>query len=85
MSKQDTRGLSECHLGKHLRIQLTSGEVEDVVALELAVCDPPEPCCGLTYRLIRASEGSTSKTEGSVYWTGFNTIETFRIIGDIGS
>jgi hypothetical protein len=74
--------LRDYHLGKRLRMQLSTGEVEDVVALELTVCDPPEPCCGLTYRLIRASEDSTSKTEGSVYWTGFSNIENFRIIGD---
>jgi hypothetical protein len=82
MSKPDTRGLSEYHLGRPLRLHLRTGEAEDVVALELTVCDPPEPCCGLTYRLIRASQPKAAKVEGSVYWTGFSNIEEFRVIGD---
>ena len=82
MSKPDTRGLSEYHVGRQLRLHLSMGEVEDVVALELTVRDPPEPCCGLTYRLIRASQHRAAKVEGSVYWTGFSNIDEFRVIGD---
>ena len=82
MSKTDTRGLSEYHLGRQLRLHLSTGEVEDVVVLELTICDSPEPCCGLTYRLIRASQHRAAKVDGSVYWTGFSNIDVFRVIGD---
>ena len=61
MAKLHTRGLTENHLGNRLRVQLATGDVEEVDALELTVCDPPEPCCGLTWP-------SEAKAEGSVYW-----------------
>jgi hypothetical protein len=82
MAKLEARGLTGEHLGKRLRVQLATGEVEEVVALELTVCDPPEPCCGLTYRLVHASKTSKAKAEGSVHWVAFDQIENFQKLGD---
>ena len=82
MAKVDTRGLTENHLGKRLLVQLATGELEEVIALELTVCDPPEPCCGLTYRMVHASRPSEAKAEGSVYWVVFDQIENFQELGD---
>jgi hypothetical protein len=82
MARPNTHGLTESDLGKRLRIQLSSGYVEEVLALELTICDPPEPCCGLTYRLIRSRPACSSKTEGSVYWIGFGEITHVSPLGE---
>ena len=78
----DTHGLCEEHIGKRLRIELSNGHVEEVSVLELTVCEKPEPCCGLTYRLLRADDGDESKKQGSVHWVGFGDIERFEVLGE---
>jgi hypothetical protein len=78
----DTRGLKDWHIGKRLRIELSSGQVEEVRALELTICEPPEACCGLTYRLLCTNRNSESKQVGSVHWVGFEDIENFQVLGD---
>jgi hypothetical protein len=78
----NTRGLREEHVGKRLRIELPLGRVEEVDLLELTVCQEPEPCCGITYRLLCANHQDESKTEGSVYWVGFGDIERFQVLGE---
>jgi hypothetical protein len=95
----DTRGFQEKHVGKRLRIELNDGQIEEIDLLELTVCEKPEPCCGITYRLIRANVIETNpinksneaeepkdvKVEGSVYWTGFGSIRSFEILGDVSA
>jgi len=76
----DTRGLREEHVGKRLRIALALGQVEEVNLLELTVCHEPEPCCGITYRLLCTSQGDEYKKEGSVYWVGFGDIKNFQVL-----
>jgi hypothetical protein len=78
----DTRGLREKHVGKRLRIELPMGQVEEVTLLELTVCQEPEPCCGITYRLLYANHRHQSKKEGSVYWVGFGDIKYFQVLGE---
>ena len=78
----DTRGLREEHVGKRLRIELPLGRVEEVELLELTVCQEPEPCCGMTYRLLCANRRDESKTEGSVYWVGFGDVNKFQVLGE---
>jgi hypothetical protein len=78
----DTRGLREEHIGKRLRIQLPHGRVEEVDLLELTICQEPEPCCGITYRLLAANHPDESKKDGSVYWVGFGDIEKFQVLGE---
>ena len=75
----DTRGLQQEHVGKRLRLILEDGEREDVRLLEVAVCDEPEPCCGIVYDLF-ATNGT--RKVGSTYWTGFDDIKTFQVLGD---
>ena len=76
----DTRGLREKHVGKRLRIALPVGQVEEVTLLELTVCQEPEPCCGITYRLLYANHHHQSKKAGSVYWVGFGDIKNFQVL-----
>ena len=78
----DTHGFKEQHIGKRLRIELASGAIEEIRLLELTVCAEPEPCCGITYRLISADHPGKSKEEGSVHWVGFGDIKSFQILGD---
>jgi hypothetical protein len=78
----DTRGLREEHVGKRLRIELIRGQVEEVNLLELTVCQEPEPCCGITYRLLSTNYRDESKKEGSVYWVGFGDIKNFQVLGE---
>lgn len=78
----DTRGLRPEHVGKRLRVELAGGEVEEVNLLELTVCPEPEPCCGITYRLLSTNQTGNGKEQGSTYWTAFSKIENFRVLGD---
>jgi hypothetical protein len=78
----DTRGLREQHIDKQLRVGLTGGEVDEIKLLELTICDPPEPCCGITYTLLSTNRSDESKEQGGTYWTAFSEIETFEVLGD---
>jgi hypothetical protein len=78
----DTRGLEERHLGKRLRIELSSGESAEICVLELTVCEEPEPCCGITYRLLLTNQCAGSKKVGFVYWVGFDEIKSFAVLGE---
>jgi len=74
----DTHGLTEAHVGKRLSVALTDGDAIGIQLLELTVCDPPEPCCGITYRLLSAEKPKASRQVGEVYWTSFNEISNFE-------
>ena len=78
----DTRGLREEHVGKQLRVELTGGEVDEIRLLELTTCEPPEPCCGITYTLLSINRRDASKEQGGTYWTAFGEIENFEVLGD---
>jgi hypothetical protein len=78
----DTRGLRQEHIGKQLRVELSGGEVDEIQLLELTICDPPEPCCGITYTLLSTNRSDANKEQGGTYWTAFSEIETFEVLGD---
>jgi hypothetical protein len=78
----DTRGLTQEHVGKHLRVELNGGERMEVLLHELTVCDRPEPCCGITYVLISTNRRDGEKEIGNAYWTGFGEIKDFAELGD---
>ena len=78
----DTKGLRQEHVGKRLRVELTSGEVDEIKLLELTICNPPEPCCGITYTLLSTNRSHASKEQGGTYWTAFREIKNFRVLGD---
>ena len=78
----DTHGLQPEHLGKRLQVELTQGEVMDVRLHELTVCDKPEPCCGITYTLLSTNRAGKDREMNSVYWTGFEEIKSFQVLGD---
>ena len=78
----DTKGLRQEHVGKHLRIELSSGEVDEIKLLDITACDPPQPCCGIIYTVISTNELAVSKTQGGTYWTAFGEIDNFRVLGD---
>ena len=63
----DTRGLSSSHIGKHLRVALTSGESMEISLHELTVCAEPEPCCGITYILLSTNLPEDRRATGSAY------------------
>jgi hypothetical protein len=77
----DTRGLRQEHVGKRLRVALAGGEIDEVDLLELTVCSEPEPCCGITYRLLWTNRSGGAKAQGEIYWTGFREIENFQVLG----
>jgi hypothetical protein len=77
----DTRGLRQEHVGKQLRVELAGGEVDEITLLELTICEPPEPCCGITYRLQSSNRSDGAKKLNEVYWTAFGEIENFRALG----
>ena len=78
----DTKGLRQDHLGKRLRVELSSGEVDEIKLLDLTACDPPQPCCGIMYTVLSTNGVDGSKTQGGTYWTAFGEIEAFRVLGD---
>ena len=78
----DTKGLHHDHVGKRLRIELISGEVDEIKLLDVTACDPPQPCCGIIYIVLSTNQSAGGKTQGGTYWTAFNEIGNFRILGD---
>ena len=78
----DTRGLHQKHVGKRLRVELSGGEVDEIELLELTICEPPEPCCGITYTVLSTNRSAGSKAQGGTYWTAFGEIENFQVLGD---
>ena len=78
----DTKGLRQDHVGKHLRVELTSGEVDEIKLLDVTACDPPQPCCGIVYTVLSTNRQTESKTEGSTRWTPFGEIANFSVLGD---
>ncbi|HXN00219.1 MAG TPA: hypothetical protein VN982_17280 [Candidatus Dormibacteraeota bacterium] len=78
----DTRGIQQSHVGKRLRVNLSSGETMEIALLELTVCENPEPCCGITYDLLSTSLPNRAKEIGGTYWTAFHEIATFQLPGE---
>jgi hypothetical protein len=78
----DTRGLNQGHVGKRMQVELADGESLDVRLHELTVCAEPEPCCGVTYVLLPTNRSGGKKDIGSAYWTAFDEIEKFEVLGD---
>jgi hypothetical protein len=78
----DTRGLGSSHIGKRLRVALTRGESMEIRLHELTVCAEPEPCCGITYILLSTNRPEDRRETGSAYWTGFEEIRDFQVLGD---
>ena len=78
----NTRGLRQEHVGKRLRVELTTGELDEIKLLDVTACDPPQPCCGIMYTVLSASQSAGSKTQGGTYWTAFGEIKNFRVLGD---
>jgi hypothetical protein len=78
----DTHGLSSSHIGKRLRVALTRGESMEIRLHELTVCEKPEPCCGITYILLSTNRPGSGRENGSAYWTGFEEIRNFQLLGD---
>ena len=75
----DTRGFTEKHVGHRLSVKLNDGETIGIQLLELTVCDPPEPCCGITYRLLSTERVKDSRQLGEVYWTPFSDVREFDV------
>ncbi|HEV2103234.1 MAG TPA: hypothetical protein VGR58_10705 [Candidatus Acidoferrum sp.] len=78
----DTRGLNSSHIGKHLRVALARGESMEIHLRELTVCAEAEPCCGITYILLSTDRPENGRENGSAYWTGFEEIREFQVLGD---
>jgi len=78
----DTKGLHHEYIGKRLRIELSSGEVDEIKLLDVTACDPPQPCCGIMYTVLSTNQSAGSKTQGGTYWTAFGEIDNFRVLGD---
>ena len=77
----DTKGLHQDHVGKRLRIELSSGEVDEIKLLDVTACDPPQPCCGIMYTVLSTNQLAKNKTQGATYWTAFAEIDNFRVLG----
>ena len=78
----DTKGLHQDHVGKRLRVQLTGGEVDEIKLLDVTACDPPQPCCGITYTVQSTNQSHSRRAPGSTHWTAFDEIRNFRVLGD---
>ena len=78
----DTRGFNQGHVGKRIRVELTGGEALEIRLHELTVCAEPEPCCGITYILLSTNRIDGKKDTGAAYWTAFDEIEKFEVLGD---
>jgi len=78
----DTKGLHQDHVGKRLRIELSSGEMNEIKLLDVTACDPPQPCCGIMYTVLSTNCVDASKAEGGTYWTAFAEIDNFRVVED---
>jgi hypothetical protein len=75
----DTRGFTEKHVGNRLSVKLNDGETIGIQLLELTVCDPLEPCCGITYRLLSTERTKDSRQLCEVYWTSFSDLREFDV------
>ena len=75
----DTRSLHQEHVGKHLRVELVDGEVDEIKLLDVTICDPPEPCCGIIYTVLSTNR-TESKEQGGTYWTAFREIDNFQLL-----
>jgi hypothetical protein len=73
-------------MSKHLEKLKGNGMPGDTSRLrqehELTLCPEPEPCCGITYRLLSTNRGDGAKEQGQVYWTEFVDINNFQILGE---
>jgi hypothetical protein len=78
----DTKGLHHDHVGKRLRIELITGEIDEIKLLDVTACDPPQPCCGIMYTVLSTNRDDGSRTQGGTYWTAFGEIDNFRVLGD---
>ena len=78
----NTKGLIQEHVGKRLRIELASGEVDEIKLLDITACDPPQPCCGIMYTVLSTNQSASNKTQGGTYWTAFAEIDNFRVVED---
>ena len=78
----DTKGFGREHVGQRLRVALTSGEVDEIKLLDVTVCDPPQPCCGIVYTVLTTNRPRAGKEQGGTYWTAFGEIEKFQVLGD---
>ena len=78
----DTRGFSQGHVGKRMRVDLADGESLEMRLQELTVCASLEPCCGVTYILISTNRSDGKREKGAAYWTAFGEIEKFQVLGD---
>jgi len=78
----DTRGFDQGHIGKRMRVALANGELLEIRLHELTVCERPEPCCGITYILLSTNRPGGKRDKGAVYWTGFEEIQKFQVLGD---
>jgi hypothetical protein len=78
----DSRGLNSSHIGKRLQVSLARGESMEIRLHELTVCAEPEPCCGITYILLSPNRPEDGRETGSAYWTGFEEIRDFQVLGD---
>src|SRR5216684_1316632 len=77
----DTHGLNPDHVGKKMRVELTSGELLEIRVHELTVCAKPEPCCGITYILLATNRNDEKREKGAAYWMAFGEIEKFKVFG----
>jgi hypothetical protein len=78
----DTRGLSDGHVGKRMRVELADGELLEIRLHELTVCAKPQPCCGITYAVISTNRSDGKRDKGAAYGTAFSEIEKFQVLGD---
>ena len=81
----DTHGLRQEHVGKHMRLELRGGEVDEIKLLDVTVCDPPEPCCGIVYTVLSTNGKGESKQQGATYWTAFGDIASFELLEELSS
>jgi hypothetical protein len=78
----DTRGLNQAHVGKRMHVEVADRELLEVRLHELTVCAKPEPCCGITYILVSTNRCDGKRENGAAYWTAFDEIEKFQVLGD---
>jgi hypothetical protein len=78
----DTRGFDQGHVGKRMRVELADRESLEIRLHELTVCAKPEPCCGITYILLSTNRSDGRRDTGAAYWTAFDEIEKFQVVGD---
>jgi len=73
----DTKGFHQEHVGKRLRIDLTSGEVDEIKLLDVTACDPPQAVLrDHVHRALHKSQ-RWQQSQGGTYWTAFGEIDKF--------